>query len=40
MQVRRLYLDVPHSANPKPSWYGESLGHYEDDTLAADKCGY
>ncbi len=27
-QVRRVYLDVPHSANPKPSWYGESVGHY------------
>src|SRR5712691_9569848 len=23
-QVRRIYLDVPHSENPKPSWYGES----------------
>ena len=22
-QVRRVYLDVPHSANPKPSWFGE-----------------
>jgi hypothetical protein len=21
-QVRRVYLDVPHSENPKPSWYG------------------
>ena len=21
-QVRHVYLDVPHSKNPKPSWYG------------------
>ncbi len=36
-EVRRIYLDVPHSANPKPSWYGESVGHYEDgDTLVVD----
>src|SRR5258707_4056181 len=33
-QMRRVYLDVPHSANPKPSWYGESVGHYDGcDTL-------
>jgi hypothetical protein len=38
-QVRRVYLDVPHSANPKPSWYGESVGHYEDDTLVVDTIG-
>jgi hypothetical protein len=35
-QVRHVYLDVPHSANPKPSWYGESVGHYEGDTLVVD----
>jgi len=39
-QVRRVYLDVPHSANPKPSWYGESVGHYENgDTLVVDTIG-
>jgi hypothetical protein len=36
-QVRRVYLDVPHSKNPQPSWYGESIGHYENgDTLVVD----
>jgi hypothetical protein len=36
-QVRHIYLNVPHSANPKPSWYGESVGHYESgDTLVVD----
>ncbi len=38
-QVRRVYLDVPHSADPKPSWYGESVGHYEGDTLVVDTVG-
>jgi hypothetical protein len=38
-QVRRVYMDVPHSANPKPSWYGESVGHYEGDTLVIDTIG-
>jgi hypothetical protein len=37
--VRRIYLDVPHSANPRPSWYGESIGHYEGDTLVIDTIG-
>jgi len=38
-QVRHVYLNVPHSRNPKPSWYGESVGHYEGDTLAIDTIG-
>ena len=38
-QVRHVYLDVPHSANPKSSWYGESVGHYEGDTLIIDTIG-
>ena len=38
-QVRHVYLDVPHSKNPKPSWYGESVGHYEGDTLVIDTVG-
>ena len=38
-QVRHIYLDVPHSANPALSWYGESGGHYEGDTLVVDTIG-
>jgi hypothetical protein len=38
-QVRHVYLDVPHSADVTPSWYGESIGHYEDDTLVVDTIG-
>src|SRR6202035_1870781 len=32
-QVRHVYMDAPHSNNLKPSCYGESVGHYEGDTL-------
>jgi hypothetical protein len=35
-QVRRVWLNVGHSPNPTPSWYGESVGHYEGDTLVVD----
>jgi hypothetical protein len=38
-EVRRIYLDMPHSANPKPSWYGESVGRYDGDTLVIDTIG-
>ena len=39
-EVRRIFLNVPHSKNPKPSWYGESVGHYENgDTLVIDTIG-
>jgi hypothetical protein len=38
-QVRHVYLDVPHSDVVKPSWYGESVGHYEGDTLVVDTIG-
>jgi hypothetical protein len=36
---RRIYMNVPHSKNPKPSWYGESVGHYEGKTLVIDTIG-
>jgi hypothetical protein len=39
-ELRRIYLNVPHSANVTPSWYGESVGHYEGgDTLVVDTIG-
>jgi hypothetical protein len=37
--VRPVYMNVAHSANPKPSWNGESVGHYEGDTLVVDTIG-
>ena len=38
-QVRRVFMNVPHSKNPKPSWYGESVGRYEDGALVIDTIG-
>ena len=38
-ETRHIALDVPHAANPKPSFYGDSVGHYEGDTLVVDTIG-
>jgi hypothetical protein len=35
-ETRHIYMDVPHAAHPEPSWYGDSVGHYEGDTLVVD----
>ncbi len=37
--VRRVHLTDKHSANVKTSWYGESIGRYEGDTLVVDTIG-
>ncbi len=38
--VRHVYLTDRHSASPKPSWFGKSIGHYENgDTLVVDTIG-
>ena len=38
--VRRIYLTDKHSEVVKPSWFGESIGHYENDgTLVVDTIG-
>jgi hypothetical protein len=38
--VRRIYLTDRHSETVKPSWFGESIGHYESDgTLVVDTVG-
>ena len=34
-----MSLNVAHSKNPKPSWYGESVGRYEGDELVVDTLG-
>jgi len=38
-QVRRVRLNQPHPSPPTPSWYGDSVGHYEGDTLVIDTVG-
>jgi hypothetical protein len=38
--VRRLSMTDKHSENVKPSWFGESIGRYENgDTLVVDTIG-
>src|SRR5450755_4080312 len=39
-EMRHIRLNASHSASPKPSWYGESVGHYEGDTLVVDTIGF
>ena len=38
-QVRRVRMNVPHLTNVKPTWYGDSVGHYEGNTLVVDTTG-
>jgi len=38
-EVRRVRLNQPHPAQPTPSWHGDSVGHYEGDTLVIDTVG-
>jgi hypothetical protein len=37
--VRRIMLTAQHSEYVKPSWYGESIGHYENGELVIDTIG-
>ena len=38
--VRRIFLTDRHSEQVTPSWFGESIGHYENgDTLVVDTIG-
>ena len=38
-QVRHVRMNAPHPSNPAPSWYGDSIGHYEGNTLVIDTVG-
>jgi hypothetical protein len=38
-QFRQVRLNQPHPAQVSPSWYGDSVGHYEGDTLVVDTMG-
>jgi hypothetical protein len=36
----RVYLNRECSPNPKPSWFGESVGHHENGELVVDPIGF
>jgi hypothetical protein len=38
-EVRRVRMNTSHPARVTPSWYGDSVGHYEGDTLVVDTVG-
>jgi hypothetical protein len=38
-EVRRVRMNQPHPAELTPSWHGDSVGHYEGDTLVIDTVG-
>jgi hypothetical protein len=38
-EVRHIRMNQPHPADVTPSWYGDSVGRYEGDTLVIDTVG-
>jgi hypothetical protein len=38
-EKREIRMNQPHPAHVIPSWYGDSVGHYEGDTLVVDTVG-
>ena len=38
-EVRHVRLNAAHPVHPTPSWHGDSVGHYEGDTLVVDTIG-
>ena len=38
-QARTIYMNRPHPAHVEPSWYGDSVGHFEGDSLVVDTVG-
>jgi hypothetical protein len=38
-QVRHVRMNVAHAEHPTPTWQGESVAHYEGDTLVIDTIG-
>jgi hypothetical protein len=40
-QMRRIFVDGrPHQQDPDPTYQGDSIGHWEGDTLVVDSIGF
>jgi len=39
-QVRHIRLNQVRPSRISPAWYGDSIGHFEDDTLVIDSMGF
>jgi hypothetical protein len=39
IEFRKVRMNEPHASPLRPSWYGDSVGHYEGDTLVIDTMG-
>ena len=37
---RQIFMNGKHPADPDPTWYGHSIGHWEGETLVVDTVGY
>jgi hypothetical protein len=38
-EFRQVRMNEPHPAHVTPTWYGDSVGHYEGDMLVIDTVG-
>jgi len=37
---RQIFMNGKHPADPDPTWYGNSIGHWDGDTLVVDTIGF
>jgi hypothetical protein len=37
---RQVFLNRPHPKDMNPTWYGDSIGHWDGDTLVVDTIGF
>jgi hypothetical protein len=37
---RQIFMNRPHTPDPDPTWYGESVAHWDGDTLVVDTIGF
>jgi hypothetical protein len=37
---RQIFMNAKHPADPDPTWFGHSIGHWEGNTLIVDTVGF